>query len=58
MNNNEHLWSENLWSEKTTIYMSLIKHIRLKYYKIENNIKTIHTNDIKTIQNRVSSIVA
>ena len=46
MNNNEHLWSENLWSEKTTIYMSLIKHMRLKYFKIENNIKGQGTDKI------------
>ena len=42
--------------------MNLINSYRLKYYKIEKklyiNIRQLHTNDIKTMENRVSSIVA
>ena len=44
MNNNEHLQSENVWSEKkkNTIYMILWNTYKLKYYKLEKKIyKTI-----------------
>ena len=46
MNNNEHLQSENVWSEKkkkkTTIYMILLNTDKLKYYKLEKKVyKTI-----------------
>ena len=51
---------KNLWSEKkTTIYMILLNTYRLKYYKLEKKyIRQLHTDDIKTMQNRVSSVVA
>ena len=48
---------KNLWSEKkTTIYMIPLNTYRLKYYKLEKKYirQLLHTNDIKTMQNRVS----